>query len=76
MLKSIVLALAMALVPVLAEAGSKPPSAAEACAADYKAVCAGTQRGGGRVKQCLAANHAKLSTACRAALKALNAADD
>ena len=75
MLKSIPLALALALVPAIAEAGSRTPSAAEACAADYKALCDGTPRGGGRVKQCLAVNHAKLSTACRTALKSANSTD-
>jgi hypothetical protein len=75
MLKSGSLALALVLVPALAEAGSKPPSPAQACAADYKALCEGTPRGGGRVRQCLAVNHAKLSTPCRAALKAANSTD-
>jgi hypothetical protein len=43
-----------------------------ACRADYHAHCSSVDIGGGRVVQCLQANDASLSPACREGLAALS----
>jgi hypothetical protein len=60
----------LALVALPALAQSPTPSAAlrAACADDVRTHCAGVQRGGGRIMQCMKENSAKLSEACRNAL--------
>jgi hypothetical protein len=45
-----------------------PGAPREACAEDYKRLCAGVARGGGRIRKCMTDNAEKLSPACRAAL--------
>jgi hypothetical protein len=42
-----------------------------ACGLDFRRLCAGVQRGGGRVVQCLMAHRAELSPACAADLAAV-----
>lgn len=59
----------------LAQARGEPEAAArQACAADVKTLCPGIQPGGGKLKQCLRENVAKLSPGCRGALREAKAA--
>jgi hypothetical protein len=51
-----------------AKARDPPGAPREACAEDYKRLCAGVARGGGRIRKCMTDNAEKLSPACRAAL--------
>jgi hypothetical protein len=48
----------------------------KACRADIRSLCAGVQRGGGRIAQCLRANSDKLSQPCSASLQQARAAHD
>jgi hypothetical protein len=41
----------------------------KACASDAKSFCGDVKRGGGAIKECLAANQAKLSPDCKAAIQ-------
>ena len=62
-------------------AGSAAPEGAQAagsekaakikqsCASDAAALCAGIEKGGGRIMKCLKENEAKLSPACQSAVK-------
>lgn len=45
-----------------------------ACRDDVKQLCPGIQPGGGRIKQCLKDNAAKVSDGCKQALQAARAA--
>lgn len=54
--------------------GEQEAALRQACAADVKTLCPGIQPGGGRLKQCLRENAAKLSPGCRGALKEARAA--
>jgi len=45
-----------------------------ACKADRETLCAGVERGGGRIMQCMKDNYAKLSPGCLDAMKAMRAA--
>lgn len=40
----------------------------KSCGADVKALCAGVQPGGGRIKQCIMEKSDQLSPGCKAAL--------
>ncbi|MGR7995285.1 MULTISPECIES: cysteine rich repeat-containing protein [unclassified Xanthobacter] len=40
----------------------------KACGADIKALCAGVQPGGGRIKQCIMEKSDQISPACKTAL--------
>ena len=42
----------------------------EACKADFEKYCAGVERGGGRIMECLNKQHDQLSDACKTALDA------
>lgn len=44
--------------------------ARQACAADYKRLCAGTSPGGGRIRKCLNDHFEGLSDACKQAVGA------
>jgi hypothetical protein len=46
----------------------------QACAADIQALCPGIQPGGGRLRECMRQNAAKLSDGCREALKSARGA--
>lgn len=65
-----VAALAAVAVATIAAAQTETPMAAlrAACGPDVKALCAGVQPGGGRLKQCLRGNKDKLSTGCKQAI--------
>ena len=54
--------------------GSGGAVAREACAADFRSLCAGVQPGGGRILACLKQNEAKLSPNCQQALAAAKSA--
>lgn len=54
--------------------GDQAGALRQACAADVKALCPGVQPGGGRLKQCLRENAAKVSPGCREGLKEARAA--
>jgi hypothetical protein len=64
---STLLALLFALAAGSAFAADSP----QACRADARKLCAGTQPGGGRMLACLQEHEAELSPDCRAALPAL-----
>lgn len=61
------LALAAA-VPAMAQQGQGGGPVAQACGEDIGKFCEGIEHGGGKVRACLEANKAKLSSACQAAL--------
>ncbi|MGL5005717.1 MAG: cysteine rich repeat-containing protein [Casimicrobium sp.] len=44
--------------------------AMKACADDVKTLCAGVERGDGRIAKCLKENESKVSAACKEKLKA------
>jgi hypothetical protein len=54
----------------VALAADQPPSGGlrTACKADVEKLCAGVQRGGGRIAGCLKQNEAQVSPACKDAL--------
>jgi arylformamidase len=58
----------IAVSPAAAQQAAGP--ALKACRADFRAYCAGTLPGGGRVVRCLADHEAELSNGCRMALTA------
>jgi hypothetical protein len=75
-MKTIGVALALALLPMTAVAQSAGPQAAapearekmrEACAADVQKFCANIERAKGAMRTCLEAHDAQLSTGCKAA---------
>lgn len=41
----------------------------QACAADVQSLCPGIQPGGGRLRECLRQNAAKVSDGCKSAMK-------
>ncbi len=51
-----------------AQPAAPEPSMQQACKADYRALCAGVQPGGGRIVACLNAHKDELTTACQEAL--------
>ncbi len=57
-----------------AQTAAPPPRPRQACAADMKQFCGSVQPGGGRIAQCMRDNAAKLSSGCRDALQAAQAA--
>jgi len=61
--------LTLAAAPAFAQSGVR-----QACRDDVKQLCGGVQPGGGRLKQCLKDNAAKLSDGCKQALLAARAA--
>ena len=68
--------LPFACLLLAAASGLAVPAAAQergalrqACVGDYRTLCSDVQRGGGRIIQCLKANEAKLSAACRSAMQ-------
>jgi len=63
----VALALGLAAASTFAADAAGP----QACRADAKKVCAGTQPGGGRVLACLKEHEAELSPDCKAALPTL-----
>ena len=58
--------LALSPQPAAAQSGS----VRAACAADVRTLCAGVQRGGGRIIQCMQDQHEQLSEGCKNALAA------
>ncbi len=48
-----------------AMAQNAAPDARTACRADYKAYCAGTRPGDGRIRKCMTDNFDKLSEPCK-----------
>ncbi|WP_439594889.1 cysteine rich repeat-containing protein [Falsiroseomonas sp.] len=64
------LAAATAL-PAAAQQGPQQRALMQACGADYRAHCANTPRGEGRILACLRQNSAQLSQPCRDALSRL-----
>jgi len=66
--------IAIALIAASAAAPAFAQDVRQACRDDVKQLCAGTQPGGGRIKQCLMDNAAKLSDGCKQALLAARAA--
>ena len=55
----------------LAQLGQQARTLQTACAADRQTLCAGVQKGGGAILQCLKSNRDKLSPACGEALSAV-----
>ena len=75
-MKTIGVALALALLPMTAFAQSTEPQTAApearekmraACAADVQKFCANVERAKGAMRSCLEANDAQLSASCKAA---------
>jgi hypothetical protein len=65
---------AACLLGLVAPAAAQDKGAArQACVGDFKKLCAGVARGGGRIKKCLTDNLDKLTPECRAAVTALGA---
>jgi hypothetical protein len=60
--------LALALTTMAAKA--QDATVRQACSSDFHSVCSGVSPGGGRIKQCMIDNFAKLSDGCKAAMKA------
>jgi hypothetical protein len=60
--------LALPVAPAFAQSGVR-----QACRDDVKQLCAGVQPGGGRIKQCLKDNAAKVSDGCKQAIQAARA---
>jgi hypothetical protein len=58
--------LALSPQPAAAQSGS----VRTACAADVRTLCAGVQRGGGRIIQCMQDKSEQLSEGCKDALAA------
>jgi hypothetical protein len=58
------------IVPANGQENGKRSTLRSACQDDYRRLCAGVTPGGGRIKQCMVENSAKLSTQCKAALDA------
>jgi hypothetical protein len=58
------------LLPLLfaATAASAAADVKAACMADYLALCASVEPGGGRVVACMKAHRAQVSTACKVAV--------
>ena len=69
----IALAVALFALPVAAPAFAQS-DVRHACRDDVKQLCAGVQPGGGRIKQCLIDNAAKVSDGCKQAIQAARAA--
>jgi len=59
-------ALTVGLIPTLAQA--EPGAGRGACLRDIKAICAGVQPGGGRIRNCIKEHRAELSQECKMAL--------
>jgi hypothetical protein len=57
---------AAVLVPTLALA--EPGAGMGPCKADLQSLCAGVQRGGGRIRDCMKEHRAQLSAACKVAI--------
>ena len=59
---------AVMIVPTLAwaEPGSGPMQGA--CRNDVQTLCAGVERGGGRIRDCMRQHHAQISAACKIAI--------
>lgn len=64
-LKALALGGALLATPALAQSMA---DLQKACGADIKALCAGVQPGGGRIKQCIMEKSDQLSPSCKAAL--------
>ena len=66
-LRAFALAAAM-IVPgvALAEPGGGPMRGA--CKSDIQTLCAGVERGGGRIRDCMRQHQAQISTACKVAI--------
>ena len=54
------------LVPTVALA--EPGTLRNACGSDVKALCAGVQPGGGRIRACMKEHRAQLSVSCKLAI--------
>lgn len=59
----------LALAITATAASAQDGAVRQACSGDFRAVCSGVTPGGGRIKQCMIDNYAKLSDGCKAALK-------
>jgi Cysteine rich repeat len=59
---------------IAATAFAQQRDAMKACVADVKALCAGVERGEGRIAKCLKENESKLSAECKEKLKAAGSA--
>lgn len=69
------IAMAIALFALSAAAPAFAQSdVRQACRDDVKQLCAGVRPGGGRIKQCLKDNAAKVSDGCKQAILAARAA--
>ena len=71
---ALLLGLATAGTAAAQARGDQAGAMRQACAGDVKTLCPGIEPGGGRLKQCLRDNAAKLSPGCRDALKEARAA--
>lgn len=72
---AVVIALCTGAGPVLAQQAAPSGRAVQqACAADYRSLCAGVKPGGGRIMACFRQNAAKLSPGCQQALSAARSA--
>jgi len=67
-------AIALLTLPAAAPAFAAVADLRQACRDDVKQLCSGVQPGGGRIKQCLKDNAAKVSDGCKQAIQAARAA--
>jgi hypothetical protein len=67
---------ALLILPAVAPAlAAERPNIREACRQDVEQLCAGVQRGGGRIMQCLRDQADKVSNGCKEAMQAARAAN-
>ena len=66
-------AIALFTLPAATPAFAAEADLRQACRDDVKQLCAGVQPGGGRIKQCLKDNAAKVSDGCKQAIQAARA---
>ena len=58
----------------LAQDADQPRGGRGACRDDVQKLCAGVDRGGGKIRECLTSNMDKLSDACKANVEARDSA--